>query len=239
MIINQSKTELIIHSKGTSPPSLEVQHGCLRIKSTNVIKALGVNLSWNLNWDNHVSSLVPKLNFIIRKLKFLRRWLGEDDTLKVLTAQFFGTLYYAAPVWMTMLSFKSWKKLESLHYRALRAVYRDHKCTISRQALDHTSSRANPRQWSNYATTSTATKLVNNSDTRIANHLRENIYINDRRPRKGTFTGAPKYVIGKQSLRFRIQEQFNKLDFDWIGMDNYDQLRKNLKRIFIPQAGKQ
>ena len=233
MLINQSKTELIVHSKGRSHPSMVIQHGSQQIKSTSEMKALGVTISWNLSWDKHINSLAPKLTLIIRKLKFLRRWLSLDDALKVLTSQFFGTLYYAISVWINLLSFKSWRRLESLHYRALRAVHRDFRCALSKQTLNKMSKRATPRQWANYITTSEVIKLFNTSDARIVQDLRSNVYINDRKPRKGTFVGAPKYAIGKQSLRYRIREQFCNLDFDWIGIDK-DSLRRNLKRLFVP-----
>jgi len=58
--------------------------------------------------------------------------------------------------------------------------------------------------------------------------LRSKLYINDRKPKKGTFTNRSRLKIGRHSFANRLS--FVKdLQFDWIGdySDNY--IRANLK----------
>jgi len=63
----------------------------------------------------------------------------------------------------------------------------DHKRIISKALLDVMVGRATHRQRANYSFVRTAIKLVNNSDTRVANTLRQALYINDHIPRRGKF----------------------------------------------------
>jgi len=77
---------------------------------------------------------------------------------------------------------------------------RDHRRKLPGGLLDIISKRAPPRQWAKYINASTAIKLINTSNTRIADSLRNNIYINDRKPHMGTFTDKSKLKIGRQSL---------------------------------------
>jgi len=108
----------------------------------------------------------------------------------------------------------------------------DKKNKIPRAMLDIISKRARPRQWANYITASTVIKLYNNSDTRIAEELCSNIYINDRQPRRGSFIDKSRRRAGRQKLTNRLQI-FRKIDFDWTEEISSDRLRQNLKRLFI------
>jgi len=67
------------------------------------------------------------------------------------------------------LSSLSWRKLYRQHYRAIRAAARDHRRVISKAVLEVMAGRATPKKWAKYTVASTVIKLVNNSDSRIAN----------------------------------------------------------------------
>jgi len=226
MVVNKTKTELVIFSR-KDKVQITLQNG---ITSADHMKALGIHLSYNLTWDHHVNLLVPKTTSIIKSIRFLRRYIDQDSALKVITSQYFGTCYYGAPIWLNdQLSHQSWKRLNSQHYRAIRAAVKDRKNKIPRAVL---AKRARPRQWANYIAASTAIKLHNKSNTRIADEIRQNIYINQRQPNRGTFIDKSKRRAGKQKLTNRLQ-CLKKIDFDWIGDICDDFLRKNLKRLFI------
>jgi len=229
MVVNKTKTELIVFSRN-EPPIIELSNG---IKSVKEIKALGITLSHNLTWDNHVAKMITKTSKIIGGIRFLRRWIPMDAALKVVTAQYYGTCYYASPVWLNdNLNYQSWKKLSSQHYRAIRAAVRDHRRKLPRGLLDIISKRAPPRQWAKYVNASTAIKLINTSNTRIADSLRSNMYINDRKPHMGTFIDKSKLKTGRQSLSNRLH-CMKSLTFDWIGDHSDDYIRRNLKKTFF------
>jgi len=65
--------------------------------------------------------------------------------MKVVTSQFFGTLYYAAPVWLNSeLKESQWNRLNSIHYRVIRAAIKDYKRKVPRAVLNIISKRATP-----------------------------------------------------------------------------------------------
>jgi len=229
MVVNKEKTELIVFNRG-NPIEMELSNG---IKSANEMKALGVTITHNLSWEKHVNNTIMKTSKIIGGIRFLRRWIPLDAALKVVTSQYYGTCYYAGPVWLNdNLTYLSWKKLSSQHYRAIRAAVKDHKRRLPKALLDVISKRAPPKQWSKYINSSTAIKLINNSNTRIADDLRSKLYINDRKPKKGTFTNRSRLKIGRHSLSNRLSF-IKDLQFDWIGDFSDDYIRANLKRTFF------
>jgi len=103
---------------------------------------------------------------------------------------------------------------------------------LPKALLDVISKRAPPKQWSKYINSSTAIKLINNSNTRIADDLRSNLYINNRKPKKGTFTDRSRLKIGRHSFANRLSF-IKDLQFDWIGDFSDDYIRANLKRTFF------
>ena len=115
------------------------------------------------------------------------RWLNNDELLKLVTSQYFSILFYAAPLWMGSLTCNLWKRINSAHYRALRAAIGDYKSTRKRSIIDQETKRAPPSKWAHYIVCSTVIKLYNQSDTNIANLIRESVYVNDRMPMKAKF----------------------------------------------------
>lgn len=94
-------------------------------------------------------------------------------------------------LWCTSLDITSnlhyslWKRLESQHYRAIRAAVREFKRKIPRVTLDVVSKIAPPRMWWNYSTASRPVNLYNTSNTRQQNSWENyHILIYDRRPKK-------------------------------------------------------
>jgi len=70
MVINRSKTELIVFNKSNEPGSLTLSNG---ITSRNEMKALGVTFTSDLKWNKHLNITIGKATRIVNKIKFLRR----------------------------------------------------------------------------------------------------------------------------------------------------------------------
>jgi len=193
---------------------------------------LGLTMSDDLSWDQHVNNTVAKTSYTTRMIKHLRRWLSIDDCLKVVTSKYYGLAYYGCPVWLTpCLSHNSWKRLFSQHYRAIRAAVGDWKTKIPRAVLDVIRKRANPRQWAKYSISRFVIKAYNNKNTPIRLKLAQQGYINDRNPRRAKFFDGSRLKVGRQSLENRLV--FMKLNFDWIGNPSDDYLRVKLKEQFF------
>jgi hypothetical protein len=151
----------------------------------------------------------------------------------LITSQYLSIVYYAAPVWITSLSSATWNRINSAHYRALRAAIGDHRKRVKKKRvdLDKECRRASPQEWAKYIIASTVIKLYDRSDTNIANVLRTSAYINDRNPYKAKFIDTSRLQIGRQSLPNRIGAIFSKITFDWVNQQlSDDAIRVRLKK---------
>jgi hypothetical protein len=199
----------------------------------NSIKALGIMITPDLCWSNHLGYAINKSKHILPRLKFLKKFLDNEDLLRLVTSQFMLIIFYASPVWISNLTFKDWKHLNSTHYAALRIVIGDYMKTMSRADIDHQTKRATPSEWARYSITSTVIKLYNESETTITKLLRSTAYVNDRLPRRAKFIDKSRLKIGRQTILHRIGPLFASLTFDWIGMPCRDSLRRKLKKQFF------
>ncbi len=60
MIVNKSKTEAVLFGKAAE--IIDVKFAGTTISTTTKMKALGLILSHNLKWDNHINAMMPKSN---------------------------------------------------------------------------------------------------------------------------------------------------------------------------------
>ena len=128
----------------------------------------------------------------------------------------------------------SWKRINSAHYRALRAIYGDYRSKMKRVEFDKLSKSATPVEWAHYAIASATIKLFNTLDTNIARALRDSIHVNDRLPGRGKFIDKSRQKIGRQSLPYIIGPIFGNMSVDWIQTNlSDDTLRRKLKSKFF------
>jgi len=186
----------------------------------------------DLNEEHQVKRTTKACKFLIPKLKFLGRFLSTEHLKTVVTAQFFSKLYYGCEVWLNEnTSARTWKLLNSLHYRVLQVVLKDFNNSISRRKVDSTMKRATPRQWSYYTTSKLAINLMKGS-TPLGRKLKDKCYINDRSPGRGTITDTSILKVGKFSFTNRLQ-CLRRLNFDWCSGISKDLLRINLKNVLL------
>jgi hypothetical protein len=226
MVVNQNKTEFIHISRrkdNTMSFTLPVMPS---------MKVLGVTMDNRMSWSEHIGKTVNKLNGLSSALKFIRKRLTKQNYLQVLTSQYYGSCYYASPVWLGPHTKKvDLKKLNSLHYRLLRTVVGDWKQSISRYKLDELG-RVGPDKWSKYITASTVIKILRDKEPkRLHDCITSNIYINDR-SKKFKFFDRAVYRVGKQAINNRIGEIFNEIKTMITLNESNDSLRILLKRTF-------
>ena len=164
----------------------------------------------------------------------MSKWLEKNDLIKLVTSQYLPIVFYSSPLWTGCLDSNSWKRLNSAHYRAIRAAL--HIPTYlkkPRTEIDEISGRATPAQWARYSLASTVITLYTSSDTNIAIHLRQSAYVNDRMPFRAKFIDYSRLKIGRQSLPNRIGPLFSKISFNWMTPMSKDLLRINLKSEFF------
>jgi len=235
MVTNVSKTKLIYFGR---KPIMDMEpleiNGDL-ITPTSTMKVLGVLFDNNMGWNSQLEKVLNKAKIVIKKMNFLRKYVNQDGMKRILTSHFYGLVYYATPVWLGKFTpERSWKLLESAHYRALRATVGDHLKLWTKKELDDTLGRATPKQWMEYCTCKTAIQLMNLKEKGppMSMQLINQQYINDRLPLKTKIFDASKKKCGRFSLRNRL-DFFEKIDFDWRNDISTDLLRINLKKTFI------
>ena len=119
---NDDKCHLMI----CNHDNLSVKLGKEKIKSVNSVKLLGITIDKNLNFTAHVSELIKKGNQKLHALARISNYLSEEK-LKVLMKTFIQSQFNYSPlVWMFHNRTLN-HKINKLHERALRIVYKNDK----------------------------------------------------------------------------------------------------------------
>jgi len=229
MVVNVSKTESVLFSKSVEGPVLLTVNGS-SFYTTQSMNVLGVTFDAQLSWDPQTEKVINKAKGLLHGLRILRRNLGMKKYMKVLTAQFYSKIYYGASVWLKSVKVSALKRLESIHYRALRVSQFDFKGTISRDILDRDLQRATPIEWMDYCVATEMVRIFNTgAPLSLFERLRNNCYTVSRPSRIKVFDSS-KTKIGKQCFENKCASVALKLDFPWFnGLCSKDKLRMKLK----------
>ena len=122
---NDDKCHLLIcnHVQGS------VTLGHEKIEATNSVKLLGVTIDNKLNFTNHVSGLCKKGNQKLHALARIPKYVQEDK-LKIIMRTFVQSQFNNCPlVWMFHNRTLN-NKINKLHERALRIVYKNENLTF-------------------------------------------------------------------------------------------------------------
>ena len=144
MMINTKKTKEMFFSasKVKQPPTLTLDGAEIaRVKS---IKLVGVEITENLTWNDHVASIVKKNHSKLYYLKLLKRaGVNTKDLITFYTTIIRSSIEYAAPVWGTGLPVYLMDSLENLQKRAISTIFpnQDYAITLKSIRLPHLSER--------------------------------------------------------------------------------------------------
>ena len=99
------------------------------LENEDSVKLLGVNIDKNLNFNEHVTNLVKKGNQKLHALMRIAKFLSEDK-LKLIMKTFIESQFNYCPlVWMCHSRILN-NKINRLHERALRVVYKNSDMTF-------------------------------------------------------------------------------------------------------------
>lgn len=145
MKLNEKKTkEMIITFKrqpSTVNPLLLNNNNIERVHS---FKLLGVCLSDNLTWKDHVNNMYARASPRLYYLRQLRRCgLSNNDLLTYYQTMVRPILEYACPVWHAGLTIGESELLEHIQKRALKTIYYglSYEAALQISHLDHLSAR--------------------------------------------------------------------------------------------------
>ena len=133
---NSEKCRLIIASNNninySSSSYLYLDHDL--IESEKTVKLLGVEIDEKLNFNDHITTILKKGNQKLHALMRISKYLNEDK-LKLIMRTFIESQFNYCPLLWMNHSRQVNNKINKLHERALRVVYRDDNLTFE-QLLD-------------------------------------------------------------------------------------------------------
>ena len=107
-------------SKNPPPPIVFNTGAVDRVTS---FKLLGVIITDNLSWENHVNAVCAKAGTRLHFLKLLKRSsVTFNDLLQYYKAIIRPVIEYACPVWQSGLTVEQRSRLESIQRRALHII---------------------------------------------------------------------------------------------------------------------
>jgi len=120
--VKKTREMLIGRALKVSIPS--VVHNSEPIQRVNTFKLLGVHISNDLKWGQHVNVILSKAASRLHFLKQLKRaGAGTDDLLYFYNMIVRPVLEYASPVWHSSLTVGQSNSLESVQKRAMQIIF--------------------------------------------------------------------------------------------------------------------
>jgi hypothetical protein len=201
------------------------------------MKALGILIQGDLNWDAQAEQAISKSKKLLSAFRFLRRYLSEKQFLKAASANYYGAVFYASSVWFKHTKQTQKTKLTSVHFRLLRVAKRDFKMKFKRNDLTQSCQRATPEQWSKFITASCVIKIMRDQQpSYLFSKLKENYFEEKRKPFVGIFFDSSKNKKGQQSIQNRLLFM-RSITYAWCDPErpiSNDVIRIELKHSFFP-----
>jgi len=232
MVVNKAKTEVMFmkNKKHIPPSQIQVDGETIQVQTN--IKVLGIHFDNDMSWKTHISNVSNRAQKMIRGLKVIRRTLNQEDIMKVITSQYYGSIYYALAVWFPTLIVKFKQKLDILHYKVLRVAIRDWMRLFPREMLDLLG-RQKPEAVANYMVGSMLINCYNTKKpVRLYRMIKENEYT-IRRTGKVRFYDSSVKIIGRQSISNRLDGIVQQFDDRWQNLVTKDSIRVYLKKTFF------
>ena len=127
MKLNSKKCRLLVC--GHKNECMICKIGDSQIIETHLVKLLGVNIESDLTFNNYLKTVCKKASQKLNALSRLCSIIPLDQRKILMQAFFTSQFAYSPLIWM-FHSRKLNTKINDLHYRALRIVYRDETSTF-------------------------------------------------------------------------------------------------------------
>ena len=125
LLMNEDKSHLLI----TNHQEVSMRVGKEIINSEKYVKLLGVKIDNKLSFTEHVSDICKKVNGKIHALARISKFMNPQKLRMILKAFIESQFSYCPLVWMFCNRTLN-NRINKLHERALRLVYKDSKLTF-------------------------------------------------------------------------------------------------------------
>ena len=124
LMLNENKTEFIIF--GTNKSSSRINFNSLHfgssiIKTSSSITNLGITLDDKLSMQNHIGKLIKSVNFHLRNIALIRKYLSKRTTALIIHAFIFSRLDYCNSLLFSIPKFQI-NRLQRLQNSAARIL---------------------------------------------------------------------------------------------------------------------
>ena len=125
MIVNPGKFQsMILDKKDKNTDSIELEICGYKIKTSESVKLLGINIDNKLKFDNHVSNLCKRASMQLNAIYRLKQYMGKKQ-LEVLINSFVYSNFNYCPLIWHFCSCQSSNKVEQIQKRCLKLLLDD------------------------------------------------------------------------------------------------------------------
>jgi len=126
MKANPDKSHLML----SKPDEMKISICGKEIQNSKCEKLLGILIDSNLNFQDHISMLCKKASQKLQALSRVSRYMNHEQTKLLVNAFVTSHFSYCPLVWM-MHSHKMNNRINIIHERALRMIYKDYISSYS------------------------------------------------------------------------------------------------------------
>ena len=120
--LNFTKSVLIRFWREESEPRENLNIHGLYIPEVDTTKFLGVHLDKNLNWDDHLTQLVNKLNSNWYLLNISKKFLSETDLTKLYYAYIYSHIKYGITAWGSMTRKSQLNNIYNVQKKCIKSI---------------------------------------------------------------------------------------------------------------------
>ena len=128
MVCNLGKSEAMSFNTTSELVCIGPPSNTIMISSS--MNILGITFDNKLNWGPQATRAIAKSKRILFGLKSIRSYLTDTEFKRVLTSHFFPILMYGSEIWFGCSSHRDKARITSIHYYALRVMFKDWKNAI-------------------------------------------------------------------------------------------------------------
>ncbi|XP_050042851.1 uncharacterized protein [Dermacentor andersoni] len=232
MEINVSKTKTMTFSRASNVHLSSYFMNSICIENVSTLKYLGVHLTSNLTWNDHIDEIISKAN---KTLGFIRRNLylaNESTKLLAYTALVRSKIEYASIIWNPNQTYLI-NKLESLQNKAARFITKTYSRTSSITAIKESLQLPSLEARRLLALLSHFHRLYHTPSSFTASHIKppQKFFPRLDHPFKVRPMFARTNLL-RQSPLFLAIHHWNKLPKEIASIRDHDSFVSNLKRSF-------
>ena len=98
-------------------------NGCKQVRSSNVVKLLGVLIDNELNFNEHITKMCSKASNKVKAFSRVRNELDHEQAKLLLNSFFFSSFSYCPLIWMSS-GLGNNTQINRLHNRALQLLFK-------------------------------------------------------------------------------------------------------------------